>query len=196
MKQIKLTIIALVTLFTTSLFAQQTKENPEKTNEPKHEIGIDFLDIIAYKKLEISYNYLLNDSESLGARVSIFPDNSEFWDLEGYQENYSVGFNYRHYFSKKYAQGFYAETLIKFSNGKSFGILDNYYSYNYNDYKKYNAFEAGFGIGYKYASKRNFFIDVSLSISRTLWSSIPTEKSNFYLPSIKPNFGFTLGKRF
>jgi len=194
MKQTKVILIALVTLFSTSLFAQKTEENSETKPFPKHEIGIDAVELIAYKKFEVSYNYLLNGSESIGAKISIFPDNSEFWDFNGYQENFSFGLNYRHYFSKKYAQGFYIEGLAKYSNGKSFGQTN--YNYNYSDYKKYDALEVGFGIGYKFVSKRNFFIDANINISRILSSSIPTENSTYYLPSATSNFSLTLGKRF
>lgn len=194
MKQIKVILIALVTLFTTSLFAQKTEENQEKKDQPKHEIGIDALELIVFKKFELSYNYLLNNSESIGAQISIFPDNSDFWDFEGYQENFSIGLNYRHYFSKKYAQGFYIEVLAKYSNGKSFGQTN--YNYDYSDYKRYNTFDVGFGVGYKFVSRRSFYIDANININRSLFSSIPTENNTYYLPSVKPTFNLTLGKRF
>jgi len=193
MKKCKITIIALVTLFTTTLFAQETEE---KTNgeQPKHEVSLDVLDLIALKKFEISYNYLLNESESIGAQISFFPDNEDFWGSEGYQENFSLGFNYRHYFSKKYAQGFYVEGFTKYSSGKSYLQTNN--DYEASDFKKYHALDIGFGLGYKYVSKRNFYIDANINIRRSILSSIPTEKTDYYLPNATSNIGLTIGKQF
>ncbi len=188
MKKITITLILLIA--SSAIFAQETKED-----QPKHEVGIDVLELIWLKRFEFSYDYLLNDSESIGAEISFFPKNEDYIENEGFQDNFSFAANYKHYFSKKYAKGFYIETFAKYNNGKVFmqdPITSNYFL---NNSKKYNSVEAGFGIGYKYVSKRNFFIDTSINISRTIHNSL-NSNNDYNVPKAISNIGITIGKRF
>ncbi|AOW21394.1 hypothetical protein [Urechidicola croceus] len=194
MKQIKITLIAFISLTTMTLNAQNSNEKPEE-KQPKHEVGFDIAELIAYKKIEFSYNYLLNESESIGTNIFFFPDNDDFYDFEGYQENFSVDINYKHYFSKKYAQGFYIEALAKYNYGKGFKQDQNSFNYNPDDFKRYHELEVGFGIGYKYVSRRNFFIEGNFKVSRTIINSIDSN-SEYSIPNVKPHFGISIGKRF
>ncbi len=190
MKQIKLSIIALVTLFTTSLFAQQTEDNPKKTNEPKHEIGIDFLELIQNNKVDMSYNYIFNRSNSIGATMQVTPNYTDRWKNLNYAESVGVDLNYRHYFSKKYAQGFYIESFIKYSFGQTHqSIINSPFSLQ----KDYHQVAIGIGIGYKYVSEKNYFIDVNARFSKTIYKK---GDSKFLVPNDNLPFSITLGKRF
>ena len=188
----RITLLTLCLIASVSTFAQKT-EVEEK--EPKHEVGIDVLDLIGLKKFEFSYDYLLNDSESIGTQISFFPENEDFIDNEGFQENFTMSVNYKHYFSKKYAQGFYLEGLAKYSNGKAYLEDSTTFDFLINDSKSYNGIDAGFGIGYKFVSKRNFFIDANIDISRNLHNSL-NSNDNYNIPKAISNLGITIGKRF
>ena len=188
----KITLVAIFLIAGVSTFAQKT-ETEEK--ESKHEIGIDVLDLIGLKKFEFTYDYLLNESESIGVDISFFPDNDSFIDNEGFQDNFSISLNYKHYFSKKYAQGFYVEGFASYSRGKAFLQDPTTLSFLTEDFKRYNAIGAGFGIGYKYVSRRNFFIDANLNISRNIHNSL-NSNDDYDLPKAISNLGITIGKRF
>lgn len=187
MKKITFTLILLIA--SSAIFAQETKED-----QPKHEIGIDVLELIWLKRFEFSYDYLLNDSESIGAEISFFPENEDFIENEGFQHNFSFTVNYKHYFSKKYAKGFYIETFAKYNNGKAYLQDQTTLNFLLNDNKKYNSFEAGFGIGYKFVSKRGFFIDANIDISRNIHNTLNSD--NYNIPKAISNIGITIGKRF
>ena len=191
MKHVKITLFTLLMVCTTSMIAQEKNEK----EQPKHEIGVDVLDLIGLKKFEFSYDYLLNESESFGADISFFPDNDDFIDNEGFQDNFSMSVNYKHYFSKKYAQGFYVEALARYSNGKAFLKDPNTSKFLPENFKRYNAMDAGFGVGYKFVSKKNFFIDANINISRNLHNSLESN-NNYNFPKAISNLGITIGKRF
>lgn len=188
----KITLITIFFIGNLSTFAQETET---KKKQAKHEIGIDVLDVIGLKKLEFSYDYLLNESETIGADISYFPDNDSFIDNEGFQDSFSMSLNYKHYFSKKYTQGFYAEVIASYNRGKAFLKDPTTSNFLTGDFKRYNAIGAGFGIGYKYVSKRNFFIDANININRNINNSLNSNE-NYNFPKAISNLGITIGKRF
>jgi len=195
MKQAKVILIALVTLFTTSLFAQKTEKNQEKKDQPKHEIGIDFLDLSKYRKIELSYNYLYNKSNSFGTTLYFFENNPNFWKEKGYQEILGVSFNYRHYFSKKYAQGFYVEAFAKYEFGHRYNISRPDLPIFRNDYHVINA---GLGVGYKHVTKSNIYFDLNIRLDQTIVDFRNNGIESYLLsyPNGGFNYGFTIGKRF
>ena len=191
----KITLCTIFLIGSLSTFAQKTEEKKTTEEHPKHEIGMDILSLIGLKKYEFNYDYLLNESESIGTEISFSSDNEDFIDNQGFQENFTMSLNYKHYFSKKYAKGFYLEALAKYSHGKAF--LEDLTTSDFllNDYKKYNALDVGFGIGYKFVSKKNFFIDANIDITRNLTNSLSTN-DDYNIPKAISNIGITIGKRF
>lgn len=192
MKQIKQTIFTFLMIITSSLFAQNNLENKD---QPKHEIGIDFLDLSKYRKIELSYNYLYNISNSVGTTLYFFENNPNFWEEKGYQEILGVGFNYRHYFSKKYAQGFYAEVFTKYEFGHRYNISRLDLPIFRNDYHVINA---GLGIGYKHVTKNNIYFDLNVGFSQTIinFKNNGVESNLLNYPNNGFDYSFAIGKRF
>jgi hypothetical protein len=135
---------------------------------------------------EISYEYILNDESSLGASILFSIDNDN--DIL-----FAFTPNYRYYFGKKRAAGFFAET---------FGMLNITREYIYILYVPYpdapapqtnlnetnTDFALGFAIGGKFITKKEFLLEIYIGVGRNLFNS-----SN---DGGVPRIGITLGKRF
>ena len=176
----------LITLFLAILVIYSAKSQ-EDVKTKKHEISIDMYNLLNPIKLSgisFSFDYLLNDSESIGLTPTYSLD-----------EN-SLGVNYKHFFSKKYAQGFYTEVGATYKMG-SFYTGSHYHHHNYyscdNQLINYKALNLDLKIGYKLVSKKNYFIDVFAGITKTMFGTNP---QNYKYPFTPYRFGFKIGKRF
>ncbi|OEK09793.1 hypothetical protein A8C32_09785 [Flavivirga aquatica] len=187
MKQTAIKFVMLSFLISSSIYAQETKD----TSAKKHELSFDLLELITRNKFELSYRYLLNKSNSIGSNISFSPDKKSLWKAQKFQENFTLDINYQHYFSKKYAQGFYLQAFTEYSSGKSF--IEN--NYNPDNFKKYNALGLGAGMGYKHVFKKGFFIDADIKFTGNLVNSLENN-SAYYFPEAKAFIGFSVGKRF
>ena len=189
MKQITNGMIVFFVVISTSLNAQESKNEIEK-GKPKHEIGLDFLELIQYNKIELSYRYILNENNSFGATAHLYPSSSSYWKNEDYQEYFGVDFNYQYYFSSNYAQGFYVEGFVKYSFGTTFLTLSNPLQHFSEDYQRLSL---GFGIGYKYVFKNEIYIDTKIRIYEPVFTN---GDSRNLVPNGNFDFSVTLGKRF
>ncbi len=191
MKQIKITAIALLTLFTTAINAQE-QESKEKTKKgkAKHEVGLDFLELIQYNKIELSYSYILNKSNSIGTTIHFIPAASVYWANKNYEEHFAIDINYKHYFSKNYAQGFYVEGFAKYGNGYTHV---NFSSQPFVNSVSFHRISLGFGVGYKYVTKNDYFFDVKTRFSGAIYT---TKEAESLIPSDDFDFSVTIGKRF
>lgn len=187
MKQI--TFIFLFIFISKAATAQQLSDSLEK-KLPKHEISIDVLELVASTKIKLSYDFLLNSSETIGLDVEWAKNDSNLF-YEDLHNQFSFAANYKHFFSKKYAQGFYVKAFLKYKTGDAFkaGVpyedsFDNYHSLN-----------LGFGVGYKLVSKKNFFVDINTGLERKL---LDLKNIGVYENSkdIVPYIGINIGKRF
>ena len=184
----KTIILFIIGVFTLQTVSAQNLEKPSDVLK-KHEISIDFLESLL-GKFEGSYDYILNDMSSIGASISISPNSVIYNDFK--EEKFSLNFNYKMYFSKKRAQGFYVEFLTEYANGNRYKY--DYYNGNFNSKEPYNNLNVGFNLGYKYVNKHNYFINVAAGLSRTI---VNFNKNNgYYSGGFKPNFTLSIGKRF
>ena len=179
MKKQKITLVTILFIGLFSVFAQEPA-NIEKI--PKFEVSFDALQFTNpnLASISFSFDYLLNESESIGLTTT-------------YRLNdYSLGANYKHFFSKKYAQGFYTEIGLTYNTGKY------YPSYNYNpniSLKKYNALNFDFKLGYKLVSKKNFFFDTFVGKSQTVLGT-NVRPYRYKYRKLPLDFGIKIGKRF
>ncbi|MFK5878354.1 MAG: hypothetical protein QM478_02540 [Flavobacteriaceae bacterium] len=189
MKQITNGMIVFFVVISTSLNAQESKKEIEK-GKPKHEIDLDFLELIQYNKIELSYSFILNENSSFGATLHLYPSSSSYWKNQDYQEYFGVDFNYQYYFSKKHAEGFYIEGFTKYNFGTTH--LKNITNPPINNSEDYQMISLGIGIGYKYIFKNNLFINTKFRVYEMVYKSGDYDAT----PSGNFDFSVTLGKRF
>lgn len=166
----KLTLISLLFLFSITLFAQN---NNSYYSEMNNELKINMSNLIGFKWLDIGYERILNEESSIGFGTLISLDNS----IEGLDEyrTFSLTPYYRHFFSNKYAQGFFVEAFTMLHTGK----FDEYY-YNdpYNsrvEDHKFTDLAVGISVGGKWVTKRGFVAEIYGGIGRDMLGNSDTE---------------------
>jgi len=164
MKNIVLVFTLLISL---TSFSQENKSDID--SEKKNELRINMSNLIAFKWVDISYERVLNEESSIGVSTLFTLDN----ETDGLDEYRTFSFTpyYRHFFSKKYAQGFFVEAFGMLHSGR-----DEYYFYN-DDFSdsfgsmkdgKYTDFAVGVSAGAKFVTKRGFVAEFYLGIGRDL----------------------------
>ena len=144
--------------------------NAQETPEPKNELKINMSNLIGFKWLDVSYERILNEESSIGIGTLFNLDsNSESTGLDEYR-TFSITPYYRHFFSNKYAQGFFVEAFTMLHSGK-----EEYYYYAdfppYNSMvseEKYTDLAVGISIGGKFVTKRGFIAEIYLGIGRDM----------------------------
>jgi len=182
-------IITLFALFLCIISIQSQEIEKEQKSLKRNELSIN-LGSLAYNNLNIKYDYLLNESSSIGLRLSYKPDRVSLFGIKNYSENIDVTIDYKLFFSKHKAKGFYTVAFIGYDNSKYY--LYNYTTNNidYNQSRRNGTAYFGLGVGYKYVTKSNFFFDGSLRLSQKLFST------NGTAIHCKPQLLFSIGKRF
>ena len=160
-------IMALAILYSIIGYSQEKEENQERSR--KNEFKINMTNLIIFKWVDVSYERILNEESTfgLGVLVSLDPDYDDV--IEEYR-TFSITPYYRHFFSKKYAQGFFVEGFGMLHSGK-----DGYYIYSdfppYEDFyneDKYTDFAIGISAGAKFVTSRGFVAEIYLGIGRDL----------------------------
>jgi len=152
---------------TLTSFSQENKSDVDNPNQ--NELRINMSNLIAFKWVDLSYERVLNEESSIGVSTLFTLDN----ETDGLDENRTFSFTpyYRHFFSKKYAQGFFVEAFGMLHSGR-----DEYYVYyngttelngSTND-EKYTDFALGISAGAKFVTKRGFVAELYLGIGRDL----------------------------
>ena len=185
MKKI-LFLLVIVTTF--SSFAQ------DKTSE----IRLNAFSVIAFKQLDLTYEYIFSEESSVGLDVVIGLSkkaNNAF--LKGNQK-YVITPYYRYSVPEDIVNGLFLEAFLAANGGENYikkGDEDipeggveiedepNYLSFEYSD------FAFGLGAGYKYISDGGFVAEVYGGIGRNLSG----EKAS---PGILPRLGVSFGFRF
>ncbi|RAJ12170.1 hypothetical protein LY08_02423 [Olleya aquimaris] len=98
-----------------------------------------------------------------------FNDNEDI-DLEEYR-NFSITPYYRHFFSKKYAQGFFVEGFGMLNSTKNEYVFDSFTNQSVQDDKNYVDFALGVSIGAKFVTKRGFIAEFYFGIGRNLFNN-------------------------
>ncbi|MDO9038557.1 MAG: DUF3575 domain-containing protein [Lutibacter sp.] len=172
----KITLPALLFMASMSLFAQEN-ENQEILRQ--NEIKINMSNIIGFKWLDINYERLLNEESSIGFGTLISLD-SKIEALDGYR-TFSLTPYYRHFFSNKYAQGFFVEAFTMLHSGKQ-EFYNDYYDQQTNTYysgnheeKKFTDFAVGISVGGKFITKRGFIAEIYAGIGRDMFNQSDLE---------------------
>ena len=160
----KITLIALFLVATLSTFGQETEI---ESNVERNELKINMTNLIIFKWVDFSYERLLNEESSVGVGLLVALDD-ENTGLDEYR-TFSLTPYYRHFFSRKYAEGFFVEAFAMIHSGN-----DEVYEYDsitlngtYTD-EKYTDFAVGISTGFKIISKRGFAAEIYLGIGRDL----------------------------
>ncbi len=160
----KITLLAILFIGSLSLFAQ---ENNYQEGLSKNELKINMSNLIGFKFFDVGYERILNEESTIGVNLLFNLDkNSDATSLDEYR-TFSITPYYRHFFSNKYAQGFFVEAFTMLHTAK------DYYYYDYNDpninnSEKYTDFAVGISAGGKWVSKRGFVAEIYLGIGRDL----------------------------
>ena len=179
-------LLAILTTF--SSFAQ------DKTSE----IRLNAFSVIAFKQLDLTYEYIINEESSVGLDVVIGlskEPNNAF--LKGNQK-YVITPYYRYHLPESIANGIFLEAFLAANGGENFIKKDDedipdggsaiddesdYLAFGYSD------FAFGLGGGYKYISYGGFIAEVFGGIGRNLSG----EKAS---PGVLPRVGVSFGFRF
>lgn len=181
----KITLVLLLTVSTIS-FAQEKNSFTEE-GQKKHEVKINGLNLIAFKWLDVSYEYLINNESSVGISTLINFDSEEDF-IDSYR-TFSMTSYYRRYFSKGYAKGFFIE---------GFGMLNSFkksnYYYGSNNYSSESLtnFAVGISAGGKFVTENGFVAEVYLGLGRNLLNN----SSYFNDNDVVGRGGISLGYRF
>lgn len=184
-------LTSLFVLFFTSIFAQDKEEVVVK----HHEVKTNAFNLIVFKSVDFSYEYLI-DSESSAGISLLFNlqdfDNDSYDDGPIYNEKFAITPYYRRFFSSKYAWGFFLEAFGMYNVQES---IDGYYDYNIDDYiytdEKSNNVAFGISIGAKFVSKKGFLFEFFGGAGRNIYSSNESVATD-----IVPRAGVSLGYRF
>lgn len=162
MKKITLTTLLLITSI--SIFAQQgnIQDNPKQ-----NELKINMSNLIGFKWLDIGYERILNEEASIGVST-LFSLDSESEGIDEYR-TFSITPYYRHFFSSKYAHGFFVEAFTMIHSGNDETDYFDHSSDTFNTAEeKYTDLAAGISIGGKWVTPRGFVAEIYLGIGRDL----------------------------
>ncbi|SFZ89604.1 hypothetical protein SAMN05428642_101444 [Flaviramulus basaltis] len=162
----KRTLLFLLIPFfvSSSLFSQEV--STDNATEDKNELKINMTNLIGFKWLDVGYEYILNEESSIGIGIltKIGSDRDDSDGLDEYR-TFSLTPYYRHFFSKKYAQGFFVEGFAMLHSGE-----DEFYNNNSGSYydEKYTDLAIGVSGGAKFVTKRGFIAEIYLGIGRDM----------------------------
>lgn len=144
-------LFALMLLLTFSNYAQIEIPEPE---EKRNEVYLNAFNLIAFKWFDVSYEYLLNEEASIGVSALISLD-EESYGYDSYRK-YSVTPYYRHFFSRKYAQGFFMEAFGMINGGDNYHywyVYENGTDMYFEEDVEYTDLAFGISVGGKFLSK-------------------------------------------
>jgi hypothetical protein len=179
----KIMFAAILFIASLSTFAQQ-EDVPENTIG-YNELKVNVTNLVIFKWLDVGYERILNEESSVGVGV-LFSAADDNTGLDEYR-TFSLTPYYRHFFGKKYAQGFFVEGFGMVHSGE-----DEEYFYNSSNptiaEDKYTDFAVGVSIGTKIVSRRGFVAEIYGGIGRDLLGNSDIE--------VVSRGGISLGYRF
>jgi len=190
----KKALLALLLFTSFASFAQEASQD-EKV---KHsEIKINAFNLIVFKSVDFSYEYLIDSESSVGASILFNLQNNEDRDFEDgpvYNEKFAFTPYYRRYFSSKYAWGFFLEAFGMYNVQED---STEYYNYDSNEYYYRDSGETssniafGMAVGGKFVSKKGFLFELYGGVGRNISTS-----NNDIGTEFVPRLGTSLGWRF
>ena len=163
MKKSALLLLLLLLSSTALIYSQNT--DSYSGVEDKNELKINTFNLIAFKWLAIDYERIITEESSFGVGTLFSLANDSDGGFGEYR-TFSIAPYYRHFFSKKYVQGFFIEGFGMLHSGK----YENYHSgcaYT-TDKDKYTDFAVGVSAGSKFVTKRGFIAEIYLGIGRNM----------------------------
>jgi len=148
-------------------------------NAQQHEVKVDVFDMIAFKSLETTYMYILNEEAGVG--ISVFMRLADKKNIFDYNEKFSFTPFYRQYFPLGAVENVFAEAFFSINSGE--GLNDEDENVKYTD----GAF--GFAIGKSYITPRGFVAEAFVGAGRNLFDTPGA-------PNLVPRIGVNLGFRF
>ncbi|WP_291846808.1 DUF3575 domain-containing protein [Lutibacter sp.] len=158
----KLALSMVLFAISLGLFAQNETD--------QNELKINMSNLIGFKWLDVGYERILNEESSIGFGTLISLDHS----VDGLDEyrTFSLTPYYRHFFSDKYAQGFFVEAFTMLHSGK-----DEYYNYetDLNNKDSFTDFAVGISAGAKWVTARGFVAEIYAGIGRDMFNQSDIE---------------------
>ena len=189
---------ALLGLLLVTSFASFAQEDVQE-NPKQNELKVNAFNLIVFKSVDFSYEYLIDSESSVGASVLFNLQNRDDRDFEDgpiYNEKFAFTPYYRRYFSSKYAWGFFLEAFGMYSvqedNDEDYlfnPVIDDY-EYVYSDGTS-NSLAFGMAVGGKFVSKKGFLFELYGGVGRNIFTS-----NNDIGTEFVPRLGTSLGWRF
>lgn len=161
----KRTLLVFILMLSTLLVKAQN--DSISNNLKKNELKLNTTNLIAFSWLDIGYERVLNEEASIGVNLLVSFNNNEDIDLREYR-TFSVTPYYRHFFSKKYAQGFFVEGFAMVNASKNDYFFDSISNQNIQDDKNYVDLALGVSGGAKFVTKRGFIAEFYFGLGRNL----------------------------
>lgn len=197
MKKISLILLAFISL---SSYAQSNENTSADTIvspilSKKNEIKVDVLNLAAFGKLGISYEYFIDKDFSVGITGMFFNKKSKTDDFLTYDTRTLIDYQLieyvRYALSKSATNLYYIEGFVNVNGGeykelttRNNGTAD----YVLVTRNNYNDVAIGGAVGYKLYFKEGFVLDLTVGIGKNLFQ----ENS----PSTVTRLGINLGYRF
>ncbi|WP_452229035.1 MULTISPECIES: DUF3575 domain-containing protein [unclassified Lacinutrix] len=190
---------ALLGLLLFTSFATFAQEDMQEEKVKHSEVKVNAFNLIVFKSVDFSYEYLIDSESSVGASILFNLQNQEdrdFSDGPIYNEKFAFTPYYRRYFSSQYAWGFFLEAFgmynVQDDSNEVYtynSITDNY-QYVYTD-ETSNNLGFGMAVGGKFVSKKGFLFEVFGGVGRNISTSNNEVGTDFV-----PRLGASLGWRF
>ena len=150
--------------------------------QAQQEIKADLFDALAFKTLEVSYEYYTTERSSIGISA-LFNFEKRAADFKYNEKRMFTPF-LRHYFTNNSNWNYFGEVFMGINTGEREIELDG----SPNSYKEYTDGALGVAVGSKYVSSGGFVIDVYGGLGRNLFTSESR--------AVVPRVGINLGYRF
>ena len=192
----KKTLLVLLLLTSLVTFAQETEQ---EDRIPNSELKVNTFNLIIFKSIDFSYEYLIDSESSVGASVVFNLQDYEDRDYEDgpyYNEKFSITPYYRRYFSSQYAWGFFLEAFGSYNVQNDidedyiYNDVTGDYEYGYSDETSNNV-AFGMGVGGKFVTQKGFMFEIFGGVGRNLFTSDKDVATEFV-----PRLGATIGWRF
>lgn len=164
----KFLIIFILFLGSNSLFSQQ-------------ELKLDLFDALAFKSVEVSYEFYINEESSVGISA-LFNFEKRSADLRYNEDNMFTPY-FRYHFPSTENWGFFGELFLGINSGEKEREIEKN-----TVLEKYTDGALGVAVGTKYLASKNIVIEAYAGAGRNLFDS------DSY--PVVPRVGLNIGYRF
>jgi hypothetical protein len=167
-----------------------------QAQDKSNEVRLNAFSVIAFKQIDLSYEYIFSEESSVGLSVAFDLDKKNRNGFLGGNQDYAITPYYRYHLPEDIANGIFFEAFLAANGGENkkkketpdtTETKETVDDPDY-DYLKYNDFAFGLGGGYKYISDGGFVAELYGGIGRNL--------SGGDAPVMLPRFGVSFGFRF